>query len=171
MAKKKTVDKINTNTLEVINNLKSQGNVKIKVFNGDKLYKIIEQHNTGTFDLCKYVRDIMIGYVSSINQPSIIKPCDTNINGDLIPISNQGVPFISRWRGKDVKESLSSVAVIKFIIPWTQLSVGREIWGFQLFSKDQVLYAYIKLDIPIQIYAQTNIEVEWSLKISPSTNA
>ena len=161
MAKSKKENKVMS--VDITNNIKSKGNVKIKVYKGDKLCKTIEKHNTGTADLCKFLRDSIVGLSTTVDQPSIIKPCDF-ISGSLVPISNQGVPFVSRWRGSD--SDTDSTAVIKFIIPWTQLSVNRKIWGFQLFNKNQMMHAYIKLDTPIEIYAQTNIEVEWSLKIS-----
>ena len=163
MAKKKKEPGIE---LDVLNTIGSKGNVKIKVYNNDKLYKIIEKHNTGTGALCNYIRDVVIGLSTTINQPSVIKPCTKLASGELVPISNQGVDFVSRWRGADY--SYESTAVIKFIIPWPQLSIGGKIDGFQLSSRNKELdyYAYVELDDPIIIAEHTNIEVEWSIKIN-----
>ena len=151
---------------DISNTLGYEGNVKIKVYDNDKLYKTIEKHNAGTGALCKYIRDIVIGLGLSINQPSAIKPCTKLASGELVPISNQGIDFASRWRGTD--NPYDSTAVIKFIIPWPMLSVGGRIDGFQLSSRNTELgyYASVMLDDPIIISAHTNIEVEWSIKIN-----
>ena len=160
---------------DVSNSLRYEGNVKVKVLDGSRLLRTIDQHNTGTLNLCKYIRDVLIGLGASVDQPSVIKPCYLNGSKELVPISNLGVPFISRWRGKDSAELKDSIAVIKFLIPWTKLSVGRMIEGFQLFNKSNdpnegKLYAEVKLDDPIEILTSTNIEVEWTLKISLIVN-
>lgn len=165
--KKKTQDELLS--CNILNSIKSGGNVEIKVYNNNKLIQTIKDHNTGTIELCKYVRDVMIGLGTSINQPTVIKPCSKSGN-ILTPISNQGVPFTTRWRGDD--SSTDSIAVIKFIIPWTQLAVGRKIGGFRLYSKntDNDYYAEIILNDEIEVWSHTNIEVTWSLKITYAVN-
>ena len=164
MARKK---KENSIEYDIGNNIKSEGNVKIKVFNNGKLYRTINKHNSGTIELCKYIRDVIIGEGISVNQPTIIKPCKKGPENTLIPLSNQGSPFVERWRAKDDPNATSATAIIKFNIHWTQLSDGQEIGGFQLFnlSKDKC-YAYVILDVPIRVYSKTNIEVQWSIKIN-----
>lgn len=165
MARKKKTDDVMNQMYNVLNNIESRGNVKIKVYNNNTLVNVIEKHNTGTVYLCRFIRDSLIGLNTSVDQPTIIKPCSKK-SGQLVPMSNIGVPFVSRWKGAD--DYTSSIAVIKFIIPWTKLSASKNIEGFQLFSKDtdNDYYAEIFLDDPITIGAHTNIEVEWSLKIS-----
>ena len=83
-------------------------------------------------------------------------------------MSTQGIDFVSRWRGTN--SSTEATAVIKFIIPWVQLSNGQVIGGFRLCSKnrDNGYYAEIMLndDEEITITSHTNIEVEWSLKVT-----
>lgn len=167
MSKSKKEIKNDSLICDILNTIEYNGNVKIKVYNNDTLFKTIENHNTGTIDLCNYIRDVMIGLGMSINQPTVIQPCRKS-GGVLVPMSTQGIDFVSRWRGTN--SSTEATAVIKFIIPWVQLSNGQVIGGFRLCSKnrDNGYYAEIMLndDEEITITSHTNIEVEWSLKVT-----
>ena len=164
MAKKTKKDK----EIEIKSSNKTAGNVKITLYHGDKKYKVIDTHNSGTVYLCAYLRDALVGDYVIARRPGIISPCFKDRSGNLIDIGN-GSPYISDKKIAYDEEDVSCAATITFLIPSTLLTAGQKIEGFHLYSKDESksLYAEVDLgDLSFSVLGDTNMKIEWTLIVS-----
>ena len=164
MAKKTKKEK----QVEIKNTNKTAGNVKITLYHGDKKYKVIDTHNSGTIDLCGYLRDALVGDYVIARRPGIIAPCFKDRTGKLVDIGN-GSPYVSNKKISYEDEDVSAAATITFLIPSTLLVAGQKIEGFHLYSKDESkkLYAEVDLeDLSFSVLGDTNMKVEWTLIVS-----
>ncbi len=161
----------------IINGIGQTGNVNIQVFKGSKRVRKINGHNTGTIDLCKYLRDALTGANVISYRPGRITPC-TKQGTDLVDMFTYGVQYLPESvsnRGDDGSES--AWLDMGFIIPNTLLQSGQEICGFRLYRNilaedgSMVKYAEIDFDeqnIPHIIIPDNNtsIRVDWRIKLS-----
>lgn len=152
----------------VTNQHTTQGNVNIKVFNGSKKCNEITTHNTGTVAMCEYLRDALLGANVYGKMPGYIIPCKY-VNNTLKEMFTYGIPYVSNGAQIDDTDG-NPEAVIKFMIPSTVLTRGVNIAGLKLYSFDTQRTEYATVDIhdnPIEVTGDTNLEVSWTIKISP----
>lgn len=164
----------------IINGITPTGNVNIKVLRGDKVIRKINGHNTGTLELCRYLRDALAGDHVVAYRPGRIVPC-VKQGSDLVDIFTYGVQYLPEsmvHRGDD-PDNNSAWLDMGFIIPNTLLSVGQKISGFRLYrnilANDGSLVKYAEIDFdkqeppiePIEIINdKVSIRVDWRIKIS-----
>lgn len=152
--------------------IKTSGNVKVKVYKGSTVVENKSRHNTGTVELCEYLRDMLVGEYVISNRPYFIVPCKfSGPEQDLVPMVSYGVPLTSY--SKPESSDKIAFAELRFLIPALTTSAGSEIDGFILFGGDSRFsyakkYAEVKyVDDPIVVdSSDTNIEVKWTLEIS-----
>jgi len=173
MARKKKEIKKELPELVVEENTKTMGNVKVTIVRGNKKLRSITKHNSATQSLCKYIRDALLGDYVIARRPGIIIPCEKNTSYEygLKEMFSAGIPDEGTTRSYE-EDTSSASGVLKFIIPDTSLTTGHKIGGFKLYSKgtSRELYAILVLDSEIEITNNTSIEVEWTMKVSPSDN-
>lgn len=169
----------------IVNGIFPTGNVDIKVFRGTKKIRDINGHNTGTIDLCKFLRDSLTGSNVISYRPGRIVPC-TRVGSDLVDMFTYGVQYLPESISNKGNDSDSAWLDMGFIIPNTVLQVGQKIEGFRLYrnilADDGSMVKYAEIDFskqidpstgtfikPIEITnGNTSIRVDWRLKISIS---
>ena len=163
----------------IINGVGQTGNVNIQVFKGTKKIRSINGHNTGTIDLCKYLRDSLTGENIISYRPGRIVPCiKAGPGSDLIDLFTYGVQYLPESsNNKGDNGNTSAWLDMGFIIPNTLLQPGQDICGFRLYRNlladdgSMVKYAEIDFDeqnIPHIMIAdnKTSIRVDWRIKLS-----
>jgi hypothetical protein len=159
----------------------SQGNVNITIKNREgKVLNKFSYHNSGTQALCKYIRDALSGDYVINKRPGAIIPCEYIENEQyksqhyLVNMFSAGIDattISNAAEGEDTDSDSWASVTLSCIIPETVLTAGKIIGGFRLYSinKDREEYAWLDIHNynPISIEKGTNIEVEWTLKVSP----
>lgn len=159
------------------------GNVDIEVIGKNKkLLRKINVHNTGTVNMCEYLRDALAGDYVIAARPGIITTCTRGNNNELVDLDDKGTSLLKEMPKKsslqDSKDS--SWCVLTFLIPSNVVS-NRDIWGFRLYSKlknendanSKVLYAEVDLkdagfEDPIRVSGGANLKVSWTLIVKIS---
>lgn len=133
------------------------GNVKIKVFKNGEFFRTIYNHNAGTIDFLKFIRDCVIGASNIyLRNPFYLIPIDNNDN-DLASNS---------FSGFSVKDGESDASVIyTFLISGVNYPVGTKIKGFKLNSADNKTYAEMSIpqNVDVILDDSSNVYVEWTL--------
>lgn len=152
----------------------SSGNVNITVLRNDKVIKKINTHNTGTINICKYLRDAIAGDYIIADRPGLIVPCIKNGLGELENIGQGYTALFNQLPKKSEIESENmAICTLTFLIPSNIFSTGMSIDGFRLYSKrsadPQYLYAEVDLEksgaSPIEMQSGYNLKVEWNLVV------
>ena len=159
----------------IINGIGQTDNVDVQVFRGTKRVRKINGHNTGTIDLCKYLRDALVGANVIAYRPGRIVPCK-KVGVDLVDMFTYGVQYLPESVSNKDNDNESAWVDMGFIIPNTILPVGEEIAGFRLYRNilgdDGSLIKYAEIDFEkqgitnIKIERDTSIRVDWRIKIS-----
>lgn len=164
-------------TLHTQNTAFTSGNVKIHVYKGDKFMHTLVQHNSGTKELCRFVATCLAGDYLGENiltrKPDQIVPCQLQPNGELKDLISGAIPSTKEYEIIDTDDTSVSV-VYSFIIPSTIVAVAKNgINGFRLYSekidpsdKSKSEFAWIKLSEPLQVQSDTNLRIEWTIKVS-----
>lgn len=174
MARKKK----NNLMLHTQNTAFTSGNVKIHVYKGDKFMHTLVQHNSGTKALCYFVASCLSGDMYGENiltrKPDQIVPCKLDSNSNLKDVISGAIPSTKEY--EIIEDDDNSVSVVySFIIPSTIISaIGSDgINGFRLYSekidqknKSKSEFAWIKLDEPLKVQKDTNLRIEWTIKVS-----
>lgn len=161
---------------EIINGIFPTGNVDVQVFKGSKCVRKINGHNTGTIDLCKYLRDALTGVNVISYRPGRIVPCK-KVGSDLVDLFTYGVQYLPESISHKDNDDKSAWVDMGFIIPNTLLSPGLEIAGFRLYrnilADDGSMIKYAEIDFDKQgipnidiVDNKTSIRVDWRIKIS-----
>ena len=162
----------------IINGIGQTGNVDIQVFRGNKRVRKINGHNTGTVDLCRYLRDSLTGTNVVAYRPGRIVPCKRvgGEGGDLVDMFTYGVQYLPESISNKGNDTDSAWVDLGFIIPNTLLNVGDQIAGFRLYRNilddDGSLIKYAEIDFDkesikyITIEQNTSIRVDGRIKIS-----
>ena len=152
--------------------VKTSGNVIVTIYHGDKKVDIRNKHNTGNINLCKYIRDALIGKHVISSRPYFIVPCrlETGSLTSLVPLISYGIPLTGTQLTED---GISAYATLRFLIPSAVLSAGSIINGFRLYGNGERvepdnLYAEVNYgEEGIEINeSNTNLDVKWTLEIS-----
>lgn len=151
-----------------------QGNVTIQeIGKNKKVLRTVNIHNSGTVNICEYLRNALAGdYVISA-RPAIIVPCSRGANGELEDIG-KGTSLLNKnpTKSKLSDSDDSSWCVLTFLIPSNIISSGVDIAGFKLYSKylnendpnSKTLYATVDLgDEVLKISNGSNLKVSWTL--------
>lgn len=162
-----------------------KGNVDIEVIGKNKkVLRKINVHNTGTINICEYLRNALAGDYVLAARPGIIVPCTRGANGELVDIGNGTALLKENPKKSSLNDSPdSSWCVLTFLIP-SNVIVSTDIWGFRLYSKyldendpnSKVLYAEVDLadverDEPIRVSGGSNLKVSWTLIVKISRTA
>lgn len=156
---------------DIYENLSMTGNVVITLLNGDIPFRRVVQHNSATVNLCKYLRDAIVGTNITARRPGILTVCYKD-NSDNLVDWNNGIIFQSSKSLVVDEDSNFASCVLTFIIPSDELSQETKIDGFRLYSKGSAssreVYAEVILpeDSNVVISGDTNIKVEWTLIVS-----
>lgn len=166
----------------IINGTDAIGNVNIEVYRGSKKVRTVNGHNTGTLELCKYLRDALTGENVAANRPGRIIPCKT-VNNALKNMFEYGVQYLPESIGNktdsgDIEDAFACIS-LGFIIPNNLLERDTPITGFRLYrnildSRGR-LVKYAEIDFqkqgiePIVITDNnTSLRVDWTIKIAIS---
>ncbi len=77
----------------VVNGIGQTGNVNVQVLKGNRCIRRINGHNTGTIDLCRYLRDSLTGSNVIAYRPGRIVPCKKD-GADLVDLFTYGVQYL-----------------------------------------------------------------------------
>lgn len=152
------------------------GNVKVEIIDNGVLRDTIVAHNTGTIDICRYLRDAMAGDYIIADRPGTIVPCTATKDSITAEVGGGTALFNAMPKKFDTEDqtTISSSCVLTFLIPSNALSSTTEIGGFRLYSKNEigrqmVLYAEVNLLAnglsPIYVESGTNLKVTWTLTV------
>ena len=155
---------------QIIDNSTYSGNVHVKAYNKGILYDDRIFHNTGTVNLCNYIRDCLKGENVIARRPGYMIPCSWNANEGLIPMFSYGILYTGTENGSDGQPNdSSSTYSLKFLIPSAIWLGKQKIEGFKLYSLGEDRSEYASVDIhldPILLANVTNLSIEWDLKVS-----
>lgn len=158
------------------------GNVDIEIIGKNKkLLRKINVHNTGTVNICEYLRDALAGDYVVAARPGIIVPCTRGNNDELVDIGKGTSLLKENPKKSSLQDSEdSSWCVLTFLIP-SNIINSTDIWGFRLYSKlknendanSKVLYAEVDLkdagfEDPIRVSGGANLKVSWTLIVKIS---
>lgn len=144
-----------------------QGNVDITVLHKDKVIRKINTHNTGTLDICDYLRDALAGDYVIARRPGIIIPCIKNSSNQLENVGLGTALFNDLPKKSNADDG--SVCTLTFLIPSNILSAGMKIAGFRLYPKTDINNPYAEVNLiengleEIEISSGYNLKVEWNL--------
>ena len=156
-----------------------QGNVKLTLLTkgSNKVVRTLEGNNTGTINVCEYLRDALAGDYVINQRPGIIIPCAVQ-GGKLVNLTN-GVPYLGNAMKNDFDVTDVGCSMTLMFLIGSELA-GSEIGGFRLCSLDSAdlpnaekrVYAEINL---VKQYGEeegivivtpgTNLKVEWTVSV------
>ena len=143
------------------------GYVRIKLSRGDKPYKIIEQHNTGTADFFKFILNCVRGVNSPKDRPYYMQLWDKEFNTQIVNtnfiLDTNSTPIIKvetdTHENDEVQASFTAFMADSFI-------AGRSFQGVKIVSYSGVEYARIALDNLVEITgSNTNVAIDWVINL------
>lgn len=148
-------------TTGLSSSIQYKGRLDILVKDGSTIRERIQGHNAGLPALANYLRDSLLGVETSMSAPRNIKAARL-VDDELVPMFNLGYPYSYKT---PVEGELNATAAFKFIIPWTYLEANTAINGFILTNNKDENCAEFKLESPISVRSNTNLEVIWYLEV------
>ena len=148
------------------------GQVKMTLKKGDQKYKTIIQHNNGTGDFFKYILNCIRGENMTSQRPGYVnliyeKEGSTKDNPQYIESrystlyeSTGNIIVQEKTEGEPTYPRASMI--YRFLIPEMTIETG-DIAGARLLSvnnKNQLEYARVIFDDPVNVDVNTNIEFE-----------
>lgn len=153
---------------KIKNTSKYSGGVRVKGYNNGSLYLNREIHNSGTVNLCAYICDCLRGMNAISARPAYLIPCTWNSStNELVEMFNYGILYTGLTTTST--DDTGAYYTLKFLIPASVLLGQTKIDGFKLFSADSTRKLYATVDThlnPIALVSNSNLSIEWDLKIS-----
>jgi len=147
-----------------------KGNVKTTIYDGSVKIREFTDHNTGTIDICKYIRLGLMGKSYLAERPGILRAyTKDSTTGNFVPLTASGVAVQEIKEGSVGDTSCS--CIYSFIIPSSHLSQGTVIYKYELCSLADIskVYATIVFNESDSITiasSNINVKVDWTLSIS-----
>lgn len=149
------------------------GEVKISLIKNGVKYKVVETHNRGTEEFFLYILNCICGQPRYEYRPAYLYLYNYNSeSGTETQLVNFGILYEGDTyinSGTDIEKGAYANLTYRFMIPYTIIK-GRDINRLRLKSlskqgNEYLTYAELDLGQKITIDTDTNLEVEWTLKI------
>lgn len=135
------------------------GNVSVKLKDGSKTIKTIEQHNEGNANFFKYLLECVKGFSSLTHQPYKIHIYNEK-GGQVIPFGVSATDMTN----VTIANSVASMT-INFLVP-SMLINNKEIKSIKLFDiTDTIEYAEVEFEYSITINTNVSLDIDWTLSI------